>query len=274
MIGVTERDWRPRYVQLAEELREKIQRGELPAGKPLPSEPELAEQTGMSRTSVRNAIRQLREWGLVRAEQGRGTFVRRPKVRVKRRNIERYQWEKNRVHEPEEVRRQTGGTEHDTGLSVHDLKFHAKYQELAAPADIGEIFGVPAGTKLLQRTYWTSAKTEDAPLSMSRSYLIYDLVARNPDLLNEANEPWPGGTHHQLSTVGVEVDRITDHVVARPPAPDEAETLRTEPGDWVLVLRKISTSTEGTVVEVADAIYPADRTELVYDIQLKRWNQT
>ncbi|MER7445244.1 GntR family transcriptional regulator [Micromonospora avicenniae] len=270
---MTERDWRPRYVQLAEELREKIQRGELPAGEPLPSEPELAEQTGISRTSVRNAIRQLREWGLVRAEQGRGTFVRRPKVRVKRRNIERYQWEKGRVHEPEETRRQTGGTEHDTGLTVNDLKFHAKYQELPAPAEIADVFGIPAGTKLLQRTYWTSAKAEDAPLSMSRSYLIYDLVASNPDLLSDANEPWPGGTHHQLWTVGIEVDRITDHVVARPPAPDESEILRTESGDWVLVLRKVSTSTDGKVVEVADAVYPADRTELVYNIQLNRWSQ-
>ncbi|MFI7607435.1 GntR family transcriptional regulator [Micromonospora sp. NPDC049366] len=270
---MSERDWRPRYVQLAEELREKIQRGELPAGEPLPSEPELAEQTGISRTSVRNAIRQLREWGLVRAEQGRGTFVRRPKVRVKRSNVERYQWEKDRVHEPEEVRRQTGGTEHDTGLSVHDLKFHAKYQEMDAPSDLAHIFGVRSGTKLLQRTYWTSAKTEDAPLSMSRSYLVHEVVAKNPDLLSDRNEPWPGGTHHQLSTVGIEIDHITDHVVARPPSPDEADILRTESGDWVLVLRKISTSTEGKVVEVADAVYPADRTELVYNIGLKRWNQ-
>jgi GntR family transcriptional regulator len=156
-------------------------------------------------------------------------------------------------------------------LSVHDLKFHAKYQELSAPPDIADIFEVPAGTKLLQRTYWTSAKSEDAPLSMSRSYLIYEMVASNPDLLSDGHEPWPGGTHHQLSTVGIEIDYVADHVVARPPAPEEADILRTEPGDWVLVLRKISTSTEGKVVEVADAVYPADRTELVYDIQLKRW---
>ena len=97
MLTVTERDWRPRYIQLAEDLRRKIERGDLQPGTPMPSEMELAESSGLSRTSVRNAIRQLREWGLVRAEQGRGTFVRAPRQRVVRMNTERYQWEKDRV---------------------------------------------------------------------------------------------------------------------------------------------------------------------------------
>ncbi|MEK8109278.1 GntR family transcriptional regulator [Micromonospora sp. M12] len=44
--------------------------GELAPGTLMPSETELADTSGLSRTSVRNAIRQLREWGLVRAEQG------------------------------------------------------------------------------------------------------------------------------------------------------------------------------------------------------------
>ncbi|MFE9204686.1 GntR family transcriptional regulator [Micromonospora sp. NPDC007230] len=270
---MTERDWRPRYVQLAEELREKIDRGELAAGALLPSEPELAAQTGMSRTSVRNALRQLREWGLVRAEQGRGTYVRARKVRVTRRNIERYQWEKDRVHQPEEVRRQSGGTEHDTGLEVHQLQFHAKYSTVDANEDIANVLSVPVGTKLLRRMYWTSAKSEDAPLSMSVSYLVHEVAAQNPALLDDSNEPWPGGTHHQLSTIGVEVDHVSDRVVARPPSPNEVEVLRTEAGDWVLAIRKVSTDVNGRVVEVADAVYPADRTELVYGIQLKPWDK-
>ncbi len=44
---------------------------------------------------------------------------------------------------------------------------------------------------------------------MSRSWLVYDLVASNPDLLDPSNEPWPGGTQHQLSTVGIELARIS-----------------------------------------------------------------
>lgn len=267
------RDWRPRYIQLAEELRRQILSGELPAGAPMPSETALAASWGMSRTSVRNAIRLLREWGLVRAEQGRGTYVRAPRTRVRRRNMERYQWEKDRVHASEEERRSSGGTEHDTGLTVDDLAFHARYSIVPANDDLAERFGVPVGTRLLQRVYWTSVRSEDAPLSMSRSYLVYDMVAANPALLDEANEPWPGGTQHQLYTIGIEVDRITDEITARPPTPDEAEVLRIESGVSVLALRKTSVDTTGRVVEIAETVYPGDRTELVYTIQLKRWSQ-
>jgi GntR family transcriptional regulator len=187
--------------------------------------------------------------------------------------MERYQWEKDRVRETDSERGTTGGTEKDTGLSLQDLKFHAEYETMSAPPDLADIFEIPAGTPLLRRTYWTSAKTEDAPLSMSRSYLVKSTLEGNPDLLDAGNEPWPGGTHHQLSTVGIEIDRVVDTVTARPPMPDEADILRIESGVSVLALRKVSYGIDGRVVEIADAAYPGDRTELIYDIPLKRWTK-
>ncbi|WP_249714908.1 GntR family transcriptional regulator [Rhizomonospora bruguierae] len=265
------RDWRPKYLQLAEELRRQILSGQLAAGTALPSETELADHWDLSRTSVRNAIRMLRDWGLVRAEQGRGTYVRAPRQRVRRRNTERYQWEKDRALLSEEDRRREGGAEHDTGLSVDDLKFHAEYAEQGADEGLAEAFGVEVGTKLLRRTYWTSSRHESAPLSFSHSYLPLDVISSNPDLLDASKEPWPGGTQHQLSTVGVEVDRIVDEIRARPPSPDEAELLEIDSGVSVLTVRKTSIDNDGRVVEVADVVFPGDRTELVYTNKLKRW---
>lgn len=257
---------------MAEDLRERIASGELASGSVLPGELELAERYHLSRTSVRNAIRQLREWGLVRVERGRGTYVRAPRERVTRYNAERYQWEKDRVRKSEEERRSTGGVEFDTGLTVADLTFHAEYGELRADEDLAGAFGAPVGTRLLRRVYWTRPGTDTAPLSLARSYLPYDLAARNPELLDAGNEPWPGGTQHQLATVGVEVDRIEERVTARPPLPDEADRLDVEPGVSVLAVRRVSLDVEGRVVEVVDAVYPGDRIELVYPIQLRRWN--
>src|SRR4051794_18943420 len=124
---MTDRDWRPRYLQVAEDLREQIERGDIKPGEPLPSEAELVTTFRLSRTSVRNSIRQLREWGLVRAEQGRGTYVRGAKARVQRNSPERYRWEKERAQLDEAERRATGGTELDTGLSTDDLQFHSQY---------------------------------------------------------------------------------------------------------------------------------------------------
>lgn len=269
----TQQDWRPRYVQLAEDLRDAISRGELRPGDPLPSEPELATRSGMSRTSVRNAIRQLREWGLVRAEQGRGTFVRSQRTRVRRDHSARYQWEKDRARTPETIRKETGATEFDTGLTLGDLDFRAEYDTQVASVQLAERFGIPVGIPLLRRQYWTSSRAENGvPLNLVRSYLLFDMAKDNPDLLDPTKEPWPGGTQNQLFTLGIELDRIVDETTARPPYPEEAQALDIEPGNAVLVLWKMSIDVNDRVVEVSEVIMPGDRTVLIHTTNLARWD--
>jgi GntR family transcriptional repressor for pyruvate dehydrogenase complex len=65
---------------LADDLRERILRDEFPENTALPSERELVEQTRMSRTTVREALRILEVQGLVVIKTGRagGAFVQRP----------------------------------------------------------------------------------------------------------------------------------------------------------------------------------------------------
>jgi len=65
---------------LADDLRERIIRGEFPEGTALPPERELVTQTKMSRTTVREALRILEVQGLVRIKTGRsgGAFVYKP----------------------------------------------------------------------------------------------------------------------------------------------------------------------------------------------------
>lgn len=66
------------FRQLADILRNQIESGELGPGDPLPSELRLAQEFTISRTTVRQAIAQLRTEGLVSVERPRGTFVRIP----------------------------------------------------------------------------------------------------------------------------------------------------------------------------------------------------
>ena len=63
------------YEQIVLQIEESIQKGALKAGDQLPAERELAQQFGVSRTAVREAVKALREKGLVEAYAGRGTFV-------------------------------------------------------------------------------------------------------------------------------------------------------------------------------------------------------
>lgn len=90
-------------------------------------------------------------------------------------------------------------------------------------------------------------------------------------LLDETNEPWPGGTQHQLSTVGIEVMCMLDLVTARMPTTVEGQLWGLGDGIPLLFCRRLSLDADNRVVEISDATYPADRTELQFVTPLKAW---
>jgi GntR family transcriptional regulator len=258
------------YERIADQLRQRIRAGELEPGQRLPAETALAKEYKTSLPTMRDALGLLLSEGLIDKKHGVGNFVRKPRKLVRRDNA-RHQWEKSRARAAETERQTTGATERDTGLTIADLSFHAVYSEVPADEDLATHFGVPVGTRLVERVYRTNHREEDAPFNIVRSYLVYDMVAANPDLLDASKEPWPGGTQNQLHTIGIELDRIVERVTARPPTVEETEELGLQGGVAVVVLRKTSIDTSGRVVEVSDVTMPGDRTELIFTTPLDRW---
>ena len=63
------------YEQIVQQIEESIVKGDLKPGDQLPAERDLAHRFGVSRTAVREAVKALREKGLVEAYSGRGTFI-------------------------------------------------------------------------------------------------------------------------------------------------------------------------------------------------------
>jgi len=63
------------YYQVQHTITQRISRGEYPPGSQLPSESELSRELGVSRVTVREALRVLAQDGLLVKAQGRGTFV-------------------------------------------------------------------------------------------------------------------------------------------------------------------------------------------------------
>src|SRR6202166_963570 len=63
------------FEQIVQQVEDSILKGQLKPGDQLPAERELAQRFGLSRTAVREAVKALREKGLVEAYSGRGTFV-------------------------------------------------------------------------------------------------------------------------------------------------------------------------------------------------------
>ncbi|WP_379515078.1 GntR family transcriptional regulator [Nonomuraea insulae] len=68
----------PIYKQVAELVRDQIERGVLKAGDPVPSEATLEKDYEIARTTARRVARELREQGLAYTIQGEGTFVGQP----------------------------------------------------------------------------------------------------------------------------------------------------------------------------------------------------
>ena len=74
--GANSRKKAPKHSLLADELLSRIEAGEWPPGEQIPSEEQIASESGMSLGTVQRALRNLAESGVVIRQHGRGTFVR------------------------------------------------------------------------------------------------------------------------------------------------------------------------------------------------------
>jgi GntR family transcriptional repressor for pyruvate dehydrogenase complex len=77
------------YEQIVQQIEDSIHKGALKEGEQLPAERELALQFGVSRTAVREAVKALREKGLVEAFPGKGTFITSDTSRTVRQTLDR-----------------------------------------------------------------------------------------------------------------------------------------------------------------------------------------
>ncbi len=79
------RGYTPLYYGIAEELRKKILCGQLSASSRLPNEEDMRAQYGVSRVTIRGALKKLESEGLIRRINGKGTFVAEQSLRKSKR---------------------------------------------------------------------------------------------------------------------------------------------------------------------------------------------
>lgn len=68
------------YIQVSEDIRARIQSGEIPYGTRLPSERALAEEYQVDRKTLRKAIALLSEEGILLCLRGKGTYIAEPQI--------------------------------------------------------------------------------------------------------------------------------------------------------------------------------------------------
>jgi GntR family transcriptional regulator len=233
---------KPLYAQAAEMLREQIVRGELQPGARLDSEPAMAEQMGVSRATVSKALDILASDGLVSREQGRGTFVRRPRL--------------DRDSTLTSFTQNIAALGHKPSQRVLDFyrTFSRPDDPLLAHFPNDELLFVLRRVRLV----------DDHPFGIHRSVLP-DEVAERIDLEERLRT---GGLslyallgEHNFTVVNAE-----DHVRATSATAEEAALLGVTEGAALVVVRRFSYDVSGRLIEAVDAHY--DSTMYEYHVEL------
>lgn len=80
-VSIDRQSYIPLYIQVKDALREAIEQGRALPGEQLPGEPELCRLFDVSRTVIRQSLREMELEGLITRQKGKGTFVAEPKLR-------------------------------------------------------------------------------------------------------------------------------------------------------------------------------------------------
>lgn len=233
----------PRWRQIADDIRDRINRGEFPPGAMLPIETDLGRHYSVSRESVRRAIGALRAEGLILTARRRGSQVR-PKMPIRRLDASRYRL-----------------TQLPDGARPNPADLDHAYVETVADGMVAERLQVEVGTPVLARHY--VHKAFGTPYLMSTSFVLLDMVAGTP-VADPANEPWPGGVAEQLASLGFQPTRFREEVRTRMPTAEECETLQIADAVPVFAVVRTLLAGDRPVEAAAEVVIPGDRTVLDY----------
>ncbi|MFF5127284.1 GntR family transcriptional regulator [Streptomyces syringium] len=239
------------FRQIADQLREAIDKGRLREGAKLPSESELVEHYSVSRMTVRNSLSILQGEGLVLSEHGRGVFVRmRPPVR--RLASDRF------ARRHREQGKSAFTVEAEAAGSRSEVDSLEVREERPAP-DIAARLGTTRSVLARRRRYLLDHR----PVEFAVSYIPLDLARDTP--IAEPN-PGPGGIYARLEELGHRLDHFDEEIRARMPTPSEAKALQLASGVPVIRLIRTAYDTEGRAVEVCDTVMAADAYVLAYQL--------
>ena len=239
------------FRQIADQLREAIDKAKFAEGDKLPSETELVEHYGVSRMTVRNSLSVLQGEGLVVSEHGKGVFVR-PRPPVRRLASDRF------ARRHREQGKSAFIVEADAAGS-HPTVDSLEIKEERPSQDIATRLGGPRRVLARRRRYLLDGR----PVEFATSYLPLDLARGTP--IAEPS-PGPGGIYARLEELGHRLDHFEEEIRARMPAPSEVKTLRLASGVPVIHLVRTAFDTEGRAVEVCDTTMAADAYVLAYQL--------
>jgi GntR family transcriptional regulator len=229
----------PLWAQVHADLRARVADGAF--AQRLPAEHELATEYGVSRQTVREALRRLSDAGVIERERGRGTRVR--------------------------AFRQVGGSLESLYEQIESQgaaqRSVVRVREVVADAAIAARLRRPARARLLHIERLRLADEE--PLALDRSWLPAELAAD----LAHADLSHTGIYVELLRSTGLAVDGGHEHI--KPILPDRADraTLALPRGEAAFSIERLTTA-GGRPVEWRHSLVRGDRYTITFDLSPTR----
>lgn len=257
----------PMYRRIAEDLRRRIESGEMLPGEKLPSEEELREEYGqeygpdgqnVSRNTVRDAVKLLVARGLIETRPGQGTFVLgKMTAFITKLNTDPGSGVSDSLVYKSAVEGQ--GREPEDTLRV----------EVQRASDlVASQLELEKGAQVILRHQ--ERRIDRAPFSLQTTFYPMDLVLKDPAVgarLLEARNIQEGAIPYLKDKLGISQVGWRDVIIARPP--NAGERLFFDLSDKVQVavfeFRRTGYAGDGRPIRLTVTVYAADRNQFEMD---------
>ena len=217
----------PLYRQLAQQVQGSIENGEIPRGSRLGNEVLLAGRLGVSRPTMRRAIQDLVDQGMVVRKRGVGTQVLQ-----------------GSFTRPVKL---TSLFDDLTDSDQAPMTKVLSHQYLPASAQVAAKLQVPSGELVLRLRRLRTAQHE--PLAILENFLPVNLADVDEDVLES------GGLYQALRDTGVKIVTANQRIGARQGTPDECELLNEPPESPVLTADRLAFNDSGQAIEWGQHVY-------------------
>lgn len=217
----------PLYYQLANQIENAIDRGDLTTGYRLDNEIELADRLGVSRPTMRRAIQELVAKGLLVRKRGVGTQV---------------------VHNQLKRRVELSSLYDDLLLSDHQPATRVvEHGRSPADEDVALALGVPVGDEVVELRRLRTSDGE--PLAILHNWLPVDVAPFTKEELEAT------GLYVLLRATGVNMRVARQRIGARAATAAEGKLLGTRKGAPLVTMERTSYDDSGRAVELGRHVY-------------------
>lgn len=226
----------PLYQQLADNLRAEIMNGVYPVGSLLPTEDTLGQKYAVSRHTVREALRQLREDGLISSKRGAGSLVLLPQA------------SQGDIHQVMSIKDLLAFSD-DTQFEIDAIKL------VTVNRVTSEQLGVEQNSDWLKVSGFRYRKGSKIPLCWTEYYINREYAA-----VGRLLQRYKGPIFTLIEDFsGLNIVEVEQQASATLISQALSAGLQAEPDSAALVIRRTYKATENKILQITINTHPADR---------------